>query len=425
MEIFINHAVEFLINIFDMYILYRYMTIFFGDKFANKKLAVVMYGVRFGLSFLPEVLGYPPIVGTVVYVVCVFLIALCYSAKLLKKCVVTMMIFMFALLGEIVIAIVIGLSNFDLLGQTPQTEMFYEIVMELFFWAMTLVVQRFKNVGNNIPISKVLNIALIVFPISSVCLEIMIFQQPSMNEKLAGFSLFCCMITNFILIYLYDSLSKMFQERTRAAIVEREKEYYHNQAEMLKNQSEELRRFRHDFKNRMVVIEEMASEHQCDRLLEYTRQVVEKMAQTKVYSATGNFVIDSVINYKLSMAVDHGADVKANVILPEEAFMEEDDIVVVLGNLLDNAIEAIQRVLDDSFIYLDVGLEKGTLLIHIENSYDAIVCKDKQRFITRKQDVNLHGIGLQSVNNIVEKYDGVMEIENDNEKFSVDILLYV
>lgn len=425
MEDFINYSVEVLVNIFDMYIIYRYMTIFFGDKFANKKLAVVMYGVRFVLVFICGMVEVLPIASFLIYVISILMIALCYSSKLLNRIIVTILIVMCSLVGEVLVALCIGFSGFNLFGETEQLGAFYKIIRELIFWLATLVVQRFKNVNGNTPISKAFRVAIVVFPVSSIYLEIMIFQQQSVDSDMAGISLLCVLTTNFILIYLYDSLTKMFQERTRAAVVEREKEYYHEQAEVLKIQHEEMRQFRHDFKNRMVVIEEMINDNQYDRVLEYTRRITEKINQTNIYSSTGSLAIDSVINYKLSRAIEYGINVKADIILPEYISVDDDDIVVILGNLLDNAIEASQRVTENKYIHMDIDVDKGTLLIHIENRYDSIIRQDKDKFVTRKDDAKLHGIGLQSVCSIVEKYNGELEIENEKDIFIVDVMLYV
>lgn len=425
MEGVINCVVEVLVNIFDMYIIYRYMTIFFEDKFANRKLAIVMYGVRFSLLFLLGLIELPALVGFIMYIAFIFAITLCYSASILKKCIVTIMIFMFAFIGETVIAVFVGLSGFDILGQNRQMDSFCKVIMELVFWMITLIVQKFQNVKGNTSVSKAFLIAIIVIPVSSVYLEYMIFQQKNVDGNMASFSLLCVLSTNFILIYLYDSLAKLFRERTKTAIIEREKEYYHEQAEVLKRQQEESKQFRHDFKNRMVVIEGMINDHQYDRVLEYTRQIAKKMTQTNVYSSSGNLAIDSVINYKLSRAIEQGINVSADVVLPECVFMDEDDIVVILGNLLDNAIEASQILDDNMYISIDVKYDIGTLFIHVENRYDSIINRDGQRFFTRKKDADLHGIGLQSVKTIIEKYNGEMEIEHDNGIFIVDILLYL
>ena len=421
----INCAVEVIVNIFDMYIIYRYMSIFFGDRYTNKNLAMVMYGVRFALLFLLGAIQLPTLVGVSLYVTVVFVIALCYQAKLLKKCIVTIMIFMFAFIGETVIALLVGLSDFHVLEQNRQMNSFCKVIMELLFWMMTLFVQRFQNVKGDTPISKAFVVAIIVIPFSSVYLEYLMFQQECMDANMASLSLLCVVSINFILVYLYDSLSHLFQERTRTAIIEREKEYYHEQVQVLKRKHKESNKFRHDFNNRMVVIEEMINNHQYDRILEYTRQVANKMNQLKVHSSSGNLAIDSVVNYKLNRAVEKGIQVRTDIILPEYTFMDEDDIVVILGNLLDNAIEATQMLDDNKYISVDVKYEIGTLFMHVENSYDSVVYRSGEVFITRKECADVHGIGLQSVREIVEKYNGEMEIEYDNNIFDVDILLYL
>lgn len=425
MEEFVNGLIKALVNVFDMYIVYRYMTIFFGNKFTSKKLVVGAYVTRFILLFVFGAIEVLPIVSSCVYFVCIFMIAIFYKARLLKKLVVSILVIMCGFVGEVLVALCIGLSDFDWFGQMAQASVFYEVIMELIFWAMTLVVQRFQNVNSNVSVPKVFLVAIVIIPLSSICLEIMIFQQDNFDSNMASVSLLCIVTINFILIYLYDSLFKLFQERTRAAIVMREKEYYHEQAEVLKIQYEELKEFRHDFKNRMVVIEQLINENKYNRLLDYTKLITEKLEKTNVYSSSGKLAIDSVMNYKLSRAVESGVDVQCEVIIPETLRVDEDDIVVILGNLLDNALEATLRLVDNRYIYVDIQYDKGTLLIHVENTYDSVVYQDKGKLLTRKEDINLHGIGLQSVNTVVEKYNGKVDIEKDKDKFVVDVMLYL
>jgi sensor histidine kinase regulating citrate/malate metabolism len=169
----------------------------------------------------------------------------------------------------------------------------------------------------------------------------------------------------------------------------------------------------------------MINKNEQERVLEYTKQIESKLEQTAAYSMTGNIAIDSIINYKLTQAKERKVDVDVEIVLPENIAVKEDDIIVILGNILDNAIEAVELLEKDKFINLTVGYEKGVMFIHIKNSYDSLVNVSGGKLLTRKKEKNMHGIGLQSVNNVIEKYNGLMELEYSDSEFSVDILLYV
>ncbi len=228
-----------------------------------------------------------------------------------------------------------------------------------------------------------------------------------------------------LIVALCVSLVWLFRERVRGQLAMREKQYYFGQLEIMTMQYEESRRFRHDYINQMIVIEQMLIEGKQDCVQRYVGLVVQKLQQCSIYSVCGYVAIDSVINYKLSYASKQGVNVKADIVLPKDMAVDEDDVVVILGNLLDNAIEATTRLEENRYICIDMYWDKGVLFIHVENSYDAVVYKCQDTYFTRKQDTHMHGIGLQSVSATVKKYHGLLEIGNKEECFVVDVLLYL
>ena len=153
--------------------------------------------------------------------------------------------------------------------------------------------------------------------------------------------------------------------------------------------------------------------------------MTDKLNSTNMYSQSGNIVIDSILNYKLSKAEKQGVNVRANVVLPEKIEIEDDDIVIILGNLLDNAIEATEHLEKDKYIEVDFEYNKDCAFVTVKNSYDNVINIVNGTLKTRKSDEALHGIGLKSVKSTVEKYDGILNYEHNNQEFVVNVILYV
>ena len=135
-------------------------------------------------------------------------------------------------------------------------------------------------------------------------------------------------------------------------------------------------------------------------------------------------MIDSVINYKLSQAKKQGCNIQSEFCLPDKILIEDDDLVVVIGNLLDNAIEAAEKVKKNKCIQIKVKYDRGCLIVKIVNSFDNYVIVEKGKLKTRKENREFHGIGLQSVQNIVDKYHGDLKITYKEEMFSVRVLMF-
>lgn len=427
MELFLNYLAAVFINIFELYIIYRYMTIFFENRCIDTRLMFIAYAARFFLAIGISQIDLYSLVSAVITLGSIFLISLCYLTTLSKRIIISVLIYMCSFIAEVIVATAVGLSGFNAFGRVEQSSVFLNLVIEFIFWIISLVVHKFKNVGENSPIPKPFVIAIVIIPSSLICLECIIFSQNALNKMMAGISLVCLTASLFILIYLYDSLSIMFRERAEAAVVLSEKEYYHQQAVLLKEKYEELRQYRHDMKNRIIAIQQMIKEKQYDTVLEYTGEIADKLSQTLTYSNSGNVALDSVINYKLTKTAKSGILVESNVVIPEDISFDEDDMVVILGNLLDNAIEAVNRIETDvkKYIHVDFEFEMGSVWICIKNSYDNKIYLQKNRFVTRKKDKAMHGIGLQSVESIVQKYNGLMEFSMEENLFVVDILLYL
>lgn len=425
MDKFTEVMVMLLTNAFELYVIYRFMVIFFDNHMINKNKTVIAYIVRYVLTAVAMLAFSYPILNVIIGWGSLLLIAICYKSTISKKIIVPVMIYMCMFFAEAIIAALIGFSGFYLFEKSEFANSFMSILMEILFWIITVILAKFKNVKVNMPVPKLFIVAIIIVPVTSIFLEALIFQQENVNRIVVAISLVFLLASNFIMIYVYDSLSKLFEERTQAEIVRREKNYYHNQSELLQKNYEELRQFRHDIKNRILVIKQMLDKNETERIYEYISHMMEILNNTKVYSQSGNVVVDSIINYKLSKAENLGSEVKANIGIPTQINIEDDDIVIVLGNLLDNAIEAVERVEDNKYIEVNIEYNKDCVFVAVKNSYDNVINIVNGKIKTRKNDKVLHGIGLKSVETTVEKYNGVIHYEHDQNEFVASVILYV
>ena len=121
--------------------------------------------------------------------------------------------------------------------------------------------------------------------------------------------------------------------------------------------------------------------------------------------------------------------VNTAIVLPEE-IQHSFDINILLGNLLENAIEAA-RVTEQKYLGISIKLKRGVLKVKIENSFLAENLIQKKsygienKFITTKNSKELHGLGLKSVTKIVEKHNGIMDISSEHNIFCVNLVMYM
>ncbi len=143
---------------------------------------------------------------------------------------------------------------------------------------------------------------------------------------------------------------------------------------------------------------------------------------SKEHAKSGNSEIDSLINYKMDLAEKHNINSEVYLAIPHKLNINPFDLSIVIGNLLDNAIEAALKS-ENKFINISVELDRNVLYISISNSYDGKLKLTNNKLETTKDNEN-HGVGISSVQKSIEKYNGTMNIHYDGQVFYVDALMY-
>jgi len=230
----------------------------------------------------------------------------------------------------------------------------------------------------------------------------------------------------FLFFYLYYSVSKSFEKEIKSAMHIQEKEYYFTQCQLMQESVEQVKSIRHDMKLHLATIRDYTANSKADEATEYLDGLLEDIGESEVYSDTGNIAFDSIINFKLKDALCNHINLQIKIFVPPELNIEVSDIVTILGNLLDNAFDAVAKVVDKK-IKLDVESSKGSLFIKIDNTFDGEVnyADGTEPVIVSRKDGGNHGYGLSNIRKSVEKYDGHMDISHEGNIFSVGILMYV
>ena len=142
------------------------------------------------------------------------------------------------------------------------------------------------------------------------------------------------------------------------------------------------------------------------------------------YVNTGNLELDMILNHKLAKAEAMSCQIQSQIVIPFQLPVDGYDWNVLFGNLLDNAIEAMEQI-KDRFLEIRIQYDRGILGIQVKNTFDGKVNKQGERLLTRKKQQALHGIGMQNISDVVDKYGGWKSINIDENIFEVQIVLYL
>lgn len=201
------------------------------------------------------------------------------------------------------------------------------------------------------------------------------------------------------------------------------------QNKLLKNEVDEvhniyltMRGWRHDYHNHMQSVKAYLAMDNLDEARAYLDRLEQDLDDINLLFNTGNINADAILNSKISLAIKKGIQVDYKATVPKELAVSDIDLCVVIGNLIDNAVEACEKVEpEDQFIRLYIGILRRQLYLSVSNATSEVVRKFDEEYITTKR--GNHGHGLKRINNIVDKYDGYINRKNEPGVFVTEIML--
>ena len=194
------------------------------------------------------------------------------------------------------------------------------------------------------------------------------------------------------------------------------------------NHIRDIHKKQHDFKNHILVMKTLLNGEKYEDLQDYMKKLVNEdmNERTNKFILTGNFVIDAIINSKLSKIEILNSNIYKEIYIPRGLKLENFVLSVTLGNIFDNAIEAMKRIEKAKrYIYILLKYDdKKTFTMCVRNTYNPKYKIDFSKNSTTKRDIYNHGLGLKSVKEVLDNNNGFFEINCDEKFFTVKIMLY-
>jgi len=235
-------------------------------------------------------------------------------------------------------------------------------------------------------------------------------------------AVFACFATNLGCIALAKYFITSIRQNMEHKNLILQKSYY----EKLEQNQAEIRRFRHDMNNHLSTVRSLFDSGNLKDAGDYLRELETQMTvHTRVFCK--NSIVNAVLNAKYNLAQEHGIDSFFHIDLDRLAGMDSVSLCSLFSNTLDNAIEASLRIPDPKERRMSVKArvtENGYFTFEVTNAKkNRILLDEKGRIQSDKGDSTIHGFGLSNVREIVEKYDGTMDISYTEDIFTVTILI--
>lgn len=388
---------------------------------------IAMSAVMFGMSYLFEnhfIIKELAIIGSLSFGIVIL------KAENIKNACFVSVLFVFLLVIADFITIAI---DTQILSVDTSNGMLVDMLVVLMSKAILLlltILLRQKSAKRGVYVDdEIEGIRFAAFPFISICI-IAVLLSNGFGIQGEGESYFVwCMIFSLLamnvlmVFYVKDMAEKnyLLQEKRMFELDARgQRTLYRSLEEKIELQ----RSISHEYKNHLSYMQALLERREYDSLSEYLKKINGEVEHDLDMIDTNNPIINTIVNTKYYEAKTAGAVVVCKINDLSEITMEETDIILLLSNLLNNAIEAIRNSSKEKVLRFKIVLEHEKLLLSVQNSYEGKIKKNEGIYETTKtKDKELHGIGIKNIMRITEKYDGIYTFEHTDKEFHATVII--
>ena len=411
-------AMEFVINIVDYLILVKYFKELQGKPRYKNRGWWILYSVVIvgGITWVNH-LGIP-VINVISGIMYILMTNMWFEGKLRSR-LLPIVFYWGTCLGADVLAVFF----FKMVSTTEMgavdsilLQIFYVLIM---YFLVNIFCSMKKEAQRELPVGTTALLSLVIF----ICALGCIFLDTGGLKGVFGYTGVVLLLSIFALIHfmiflLIEKMNKMTRLNYEHEMLLQEVKWKESHYKELEKVNQKVLRIRHDMKNRLNAIYEL---NDLEKMKESLRIALGELGSQDERIYTGNRVVNGICKAKFELAEQNNIHVEQKINIPSEFNMESGEIGILLGNILDNAIEACQRA-EEKSIRLVMEMRGCNLFISLENSKNSSENGGIGR--TSKEQKRGHGYGMLSVRNIVEKYNGVLRTEDKGNWYITEMILY-
>lgn len=408
------------LNILNIYIDFRIINFFLEKRERKKSFTFFVYCLTWILNW--GIHYFCQNVYMTSATLCILLLVatiMLYQGKLIRKVVA---VFSNMALGIAVDDIVWRFcSYFDLLDRI---ELFANLVTSLIIMLLILLLEQFFGVDKNKYITKESYINILLVLLGNILLIYILTGIATVERFEILIVLIIICLIDISTFWLHNKVNEVYCEKLEQQVMEEQILMFKKQFQIIQQSQKRIDSLQHDIKKHLYLVNSYLEKNNYKAAKRYIQDIENYISVSGQYVNTGNQELDTILNYSLEKANKMQCKIETKITVPDSSFMYEFDLNMLLGNLLDNALEALEKV-KERYLYIGISFRNGILLIRMWNSFDGIVSRKGTTYKSRKKEKKLHGIGLNNIREIVQKYDGKMNIDITKDLFKVDIILYL
>lgn len=312
--------------------------------------------------------------------------------------------------------------------QNQRTGIFLILLTKMILFVLIIIIRNSLRQSRLEFLSDVTWLKFMFFPFFTICIIVSLVYKPELitNEKQKQiFWIFALglIVINIMLFYMLQDVADKEHELYERKIFEREARHKLSLYESMAEATRQQRELSHEYQNQLICIQSLLYKKQYENLEKYLKQITGRVLKNLDYIDTNNAIVNAILNEKYFLAVEQGIVMVYKINDLEKVSIEDQDIAVLLSNLLNNAIEACHKCTSEKIIKVKFILEDDNIVISVKNTYNGHVITSGESYITTKNNKRNHGIGINNIIRVIEKYDGFYSITHDGEFFSFSCVI--
>ncbi len=414
-------------NIFGTYIIYRLMRVFFEEGRTSWIIELISYILYYLINLIVFIFLRIPFIMMSTNLLLFFLVSLNYRSRMGKRLLSCFSAYMILMTIEILVTVLFENIDMPIFQYAVLNAEVIFPVIRIVSLFVVLLLSNFKNLKKDIRVPILYWGVIISVSVSSLYLQMMFMTVNDIRRLHRIIIILVIMTINFMIVILYDNLHKAFRMRTEYLLLEQQNQAYLKQLTLMQQSLSSVKALRHDMKNHLLVLKNMCAHREAEKAEEYISGILEQLKISGSKVETGNFVIDSILNFKLQQITDLGIMPEVRTEVSQIGDISPQDITVVLGNLMDNAIDALSLLAKDAerSFSIHIKYSKSNMIITIKNSFSGLLNEADGILRTTKKVQGDHGLGIRNVKSVIDKYDGVIKISHSSQFFKVTVSLPV
>lgn len=408
----------------EMLIVLLYFSKLFAPSYEYKRIYIVGYSAAAFILYLTGVLtSDSTVLISVTFSLLLLISILLYEGTIIRKAFLSLLFIVIVFISEILFigimtALNIGMPN-EIVEQGINRIIGMVGTKIIYFWIVVFVCRLINKKLKEVPPKQWVMIFLMPV-VSTIILYIIFYDLLSVSVN-GGMVIYCgavlgLLYINFAVFDFFETYLKQLRLSVLEQVIERENTNY----QQIESAYNDMRKLKHDVTNQLNVVYELINQNDKNSAEAVIKNISEQLEIANAVCYTGEPIIDSVINIKLKYA--HELEINITKRIKIATFnLDKIELCRAIGNALDNAIEGCQRSnLSQQHIHISMQQIDDKIVVEITNSAGNINLNNLQ---TSKKNKSAHGIGMDSIRASVEKLNGYMKYDCNNNIFSLKMVV--